>query len=156
MKAIGMRVTDIRNLYLAIYAAMAVAGGALGFLLSLPVREQMQAQIRLNFGDSGNPALSVLAGIAAAAGAALRHRPAETFSDDLPGAGHPVWHGAGKWRLYRNLFASKKQKTSPQPAAGYSGCPVQEKTIFHHAGGNHSGRFYHDCAPESVPHHIGP
>lgn len=66
MKAIGMRVTDIRNLYLAIYAAMAVTGGALGFLLSLPVREQMQAQIRLNFGDSGNPALSILVGIAAA------------------------------------------------------------------------------------------
>lgn len=65
MKAVGMRVSDIRSLYLAIYAAMACMGGILGFLLSLPVRGPLQEQIRLNFGDSGNPALSLLAGLAA-------------------------------------------------------------------------------------------
>lgn len=67
MKAVGMRVSDIRSLYLAIYAAMAAMGGILGFLLSLPVRGPLNEQIRLNFGDSGNPALSLLAGLAATA-----------------------------------------------------------------------------------------
>lgn len=66
MKAVGMRISQIQNLYLTIYAAMAVTGAALGFLLSLPVIGVMQEQIRLNFGESGHPLLSMPAGLAAA------------------------------------------------------------------------------------------
>ena len=67
MKAIGMRVSQIQNLYLAIYASMAVTGTVLGFLLSLPLIGPMQEQIRLNFGESGHPAILSLASISAAA-----------------------------------------------------------------------------------------
>ena len=35
MKAVGMRVTDIRRIYLAVYGFLAAAGSYAGFLLSI-------------------------------------------------------------------------------------------------------------------------
>lgn len=66
MRAIGMQLSDIRSIYLAIYGAMAGAGCILGFLLSLLVRKPMQESIRLNLGDSGNQTSALLPGIVCA------------------------------------------------------------------------------------------
>jgi len=63
MKALGMRVSQIRGLYLAKYGVIAVAGGTLGFTLALLLREPMMASIRLNLGNSGNGAFALLLGL---------------------------------------------------------------------------------------------
>lgn len=68
MKAVGMRMKDIRRIYLVIYAAIAAAGSLLGFVCSLLLQKPMQESIRLNLGNSGNNALALILG---AAGAAL-------------------------------------------------------------------------------------
>ncbi len=64
MKAIGLRVADIKKIYLAKYAAIAAAGSLLGFGLSLVVRDALLANIRLYMGESANAALAPLLGIA--------------------------------------------------------------------------------------------
>jgi putative ABC transport system permease protein len=64
MKAIGLRVADIKRIYLAKYAAIAAAGSLLGFGLSLVVRDALLANIRLYMGESANAALAPLLGIA--------------------------------------------------------------------------------------------
>lgn len=65
MKAIGLRVADIKKIYLAKYAAIAVAGSLLGFGLSLVVRDALLANIRLYMGESANAALAApLLGVA--------------------------------------------------------------------------------------------
>lgn len=45
MKAIGLRNTDIRKLYLAKYFLIAVTGAALGFLFSIPFSRMLLAQV---------------------------------------------------------------------------------------------------------------
>lgn len=63
MKAIGLRVADIKKIYLAKYAAIAAAGSLLGFGLSLLVRDALLANIRLYMGESDNADLAPLLGI---------------------------------------------------------------------------------------------
>jgi putative ABC transport system permease protein len=63
MKAIGLRVADIKKIYLAKYAAIAAVGSLLGFALSLVFRDALLANIRLFMGESANAALAPLLGI---------------------------------------------------------------------------------------------
>lgn len=64
MKAVGIRVSDIQSIYLAVYAVLAAAGCIMGFLLSLALRGPLQESIRANLGESGNDGLSFLLGMA--------------------------------------------------------------------------------------------
>ena len=64
MKAVGIRVSDIQSIYLAVYAVLAAAGCIMGFLLSLTLRGPLQESIRANLGESGNDGLSFLLGMA--------------------------------------------------------------------------------------------
>ena len=52
MKAIGLRVADIRRLYLAKYAAVAAAGCIVGYAFSFAFRGALLENMRLNFGES--------------------------------------------------------------------------------------------------------
>ncbi|WP_059050697.1 FtsX-like permease family protein [Paenibacillus senegalimassiliensis] len=63
MKAIGLRLSDIKNMYLAKYAAMTIAGSLLGYLLSLMLQGVLLENIRLYMGDGGNAMWAVLVGI---------------------------------------------------------------------------------------------
>lgn len=62
MKAIGMRSSDIRRIYLAIYAATAAVGSVVGFLLSLLLKDALLEDIRLNLGVGGNRVPALLLG----------------------------------------------------------------------------------------------
>lgn len=62
MKAIGMKTSDIRRIYLAIYAVTAAIGSGLGFLFSLLFRDTLLESIRLNLGGGTNHASALLLG----------------------------------------------------------------------------------------------
>jgi len=62
MKAIGMRLADIKRLYLAKYAAIAAAGSVLGFAAACALRGALLDNIRLYMGESGNDALALAIG----------------------------------------------------------------------------------------------
>jgi putative ABC transport system permease protein len=63
MKAIGLRVSDIKKIYLTKYIAIAAAGSLLGFGLSFVFRDALLANIRLYMGESKNASLAPLLGI---------------------------------------------------------------------------------------------
>ena len=63
MKAVGLRVSDIRRLYLSKYLVLSAAGCLLGYALSFAFREAPLKNIRLDFGRSGNPAAASLAAL---------------------------------------------------------------------------------------------
>ena len=63
MKAIGLRVSDIKKIYLAKYAAIAAAGSLLGFALSFVFRGMLLENIRLYMGESENASFALLFGI---------------------------------------------------------------------------------------------
>lgn len=63
MKAIGLRVSDIKRLYLAKYAAIAALGSTLGFALSFIVRGMLLENIRLYMGESENTSVALLLAI---------------------------------------------------------------------------------------------
>lgn len=63
MKAIGLRVSDIKKVYLAKYAAIAAAGSVFGFALSFVFRGALLENIRLYMGESGNPFIASLLGL---------------------------------------------------------------------------------------------
>ena len=63
MKAIGLRVSDIKKIYLAKYTAVAAAGCILGFILSFVFRDALLENIRLYMGESANSSLALLFGI---------------------------------------------------------------------------------------------
>lgn len=63
MKAIGLRVSDIKKIYLAKYAAIAVAGSVLGFGLSIIFKGMLLENIRLYMGESENSSIAVAFGI---------------------------------------------------------------------------------------------
>jgi putative ABC transport system permease protein len=63
MKAIGLRVSDIKKIYLAKYAAIAVAGSILGFALSVMFKGMLNKNIRLYIRDSENSSYALLFGI---------------------------------------------------------------------------------------------
>ncbi|MBK8984735.1 MAG: ABC transporter permease [Chloroflexi bacterium] len=62
MKAIGLRVGDIKKIYLAKYAAITAVGSILGFALSFAFRGMLLENIRLYMGESDNAALAPLLG----------------------------------------------------------------------------------------------
>ncbi len=66
MKAIGLRVLDIKRLYLAKYAAIAAIGCLLGFGLAFVFRGALLENIRLYMGESGRHNLSLMLGFAGA------------------------------------------------------------------------------------------
>lgn len=63
LKAIGMRVSQIKKLYLAKYGAIAGAACALGFLASLPLQTLFMQNIRLYMGESGSTLPGLLCGL---------------------------------------------------------------------------------------------
>ena len=63
MKAIGLRVSDIKKIYLAKYAVIAAAGSILGFALSLMFKGILLENIRLYMGESENASFALLLGI---------------------------------------------------------------------------------------------
>ncbi|MCE5169118.1 FtsX-like permease family protein [Paenibacillus profundus] len=63
MKAIGLRVSDIKKIYLAKYAAIAAAGSILGFALSVMLKGMLLENIRLYMGESENSSFAVALGI---------------------------------------------------------------------------------------------
>ncbi|MHA7964876.1 ABC transporter permease [Paenibacillus sp. CAU 1782] len=62
MKAIGLRLSDIKKIYLAKYAAIAAAGSILGFALSFLFRGMLLENIRLYMGESENSNYAILFG----------------------------------------------------------------------------------------------
>jgi putative ABC transport system permease protein len=66
MKAIGLRVSHIKKLYLAKYGAIAAIAGATGFLLSIALQGPFMENIRLFMGGSGNALLGTFFGVAGA------------------------------------------------------------------------------------------
>ncbi len=63
MKAIGLRVSDIKKIYFEKYAAIAVVGCLFGFALSLVFRGMLLENIRLYMGESENSSFATLFGI---------------------------------------------------------------------------------------------
>jgi len=63
MKAIGLRVSDIKKIYLAQYAAIAALGSILGFALSFVFRGMLLENIRLYMGESENASFALLFGV---------------------------------------------------------------------------------------------
>jgi putative ABC transport system permease protein len=63
MKAIGMRVADIKRIYLAKYAFVAGVGSLLGYALSFVFRDPLLANIRLYMGESDGASLAPLLGL---------------------------------------------------------------------------------------------
>lgn len=63
MKAIGLRLSDIKRIYLAKYAAVAAAGSLLGFILSLGFQGLLLENIRLYMGESDQASLGAVCGI---------------------------------------------------------------------------------------------
>ncbi|RSK26122.1 ABC transporter permease [Bacillus sp. HMF5848] len=63
MKAIGLRVSDIKKIYLAKYAVVAAVGSILGFALSFVFRGMLLENIRLYMGASENASFASLFGI---------------------------------------------------------------------------------------------
>ncbi len=63
MKAIGLRVADIKKIYLTKYVAITAAGSLLGYGLSFIFQEALLANIRLYMGESENTVLAPLLGI---------------------------------------------------------------------------------------------
>lgn len=63
MKAIGLRVSDIKKIYLAKYAGIAALGCIVGFVLSFAFRGLLLENIRLYMGGSENSSLALLFGV---------------------------------------------------------------------------------------------
>jgi len=63
MKAIGLRVSEIKKIYLAKYIAIALIGSLLGFGLSFFFRDALLTNIRLFMGESANASLAPFYGI---------------------------------------------------------------------------------------------
>lgn len=63
MKAIGMRLADIRRLYLLTYGSLGAMGCVLGQMISLLFYKPILKNIRLNFGNSGNHVLPFIISI---------------------------------------------------------------------------------------------
>lgn len=63
LKAIGLRVSDIKRIYLEKYAAIAVVGSVLGFGLSLMFKDMLLKNIRLYMGGSENSSIATALGV---------------------------------------------------------------------------------------------
>ncbi|MDF2938545.1 MAG: transporter permease [Paenibacillaceae bacterium] len=67
LKAVGLRVSQIKKLYLAKYGVISGTACALGFLASLPLQRPFMHNIRLYMGESGSPIPGLLWGLLGAA-----------------------------------------------------------------------------------------
>jgi putative ABC transport system permease protein len=67
MKAIGLRIADIKKIYLTQYVTIAAAGSLLGYGLSFVFQDALLANIRLYMGESENASLAPLLAIASVA-----------------------------------------------------------------------------------------
>ncbi|QOT11107.1 FtsX-like permease family protein [Paenibacillus sp. JNUCC32] len=63
MKAIGLRVSDMKKIYLAKYAAITAAGSILGFALSVPFKGLLLENIRLYMGESSHSSYALPFGL---------------------------------------------------------------------------------------------
>ncbi|TQR43278.1 ABC transporter permease [Paenibacillus popilliae] len=63
MKAIGLRISDIKGIYLVKYAAIAAAGCVLGYALSFVFKGMLLENIRMYMGESENTSLAMLFGV---------------------------------------------------------------------------------------------
>jgi len=63
MKAIGLRISDIKKIYLAKYAALAAGGSMIGYGLSLVFKGMLLENIRLNMGESENSSVAAALGV---------------------------------------------------------------------------------------------
>lgn len=63
LKAIGLRVSDIKKIYLAKYAAIAAIGSLLGFGLSFVFRGMLLENIKLYMGESESSSLALIFGL---------------------------------------------------------------------------------------------
>jgi len=63
MIAIGLRVSDIKRIYLVKYAAIAASGCVLGYALSFVFKDMLLENIRLYMGESGSASIATLFGI---------------------------------------------------------------------------------------------
>ena len=63
MKAIGMRIADIKRIYFAKYVAIAAVGSVLGFGLSVLLKDILLENIRMSMGQSENASAALLFGI---------------------------------------------------------------------------------------------
>lgn len=63
LKAIGLRLSDSKKIYMANYAVLAAAGCLLGFALSFLFKNRLLENIQLYMGDSGNSSSALLLGI---------------------------------------------------------------------------------------------
>lgn len=63
MKAIGLRLSDIRKIYLAKYACLAAVGSLLGFILSLLFQNMLLENICLYMGESQYSSFAIVLGI---------------------------------------------------------------------------------------------
>ncbi|WP_045516662.1 ABC transporter permease [Neobacillus niacini] len=63
MKAIGLRLSDIKKIYLAKYAGIAAAGSIFGFIFSLMFQGMLLENIRLYMGESENSSVALVLGI---------------------------------------------------------------------------------------------
>ncbi|MHA2788801.1 ABC transporter permease [Corynebacterium sp. S7] len=64
MKAIGLRIRDIKQIYLAKYVAIAVAGALLGYFLALAFQGSLRENIRLYMGTSSLDKYAPIVGVA--------------------------------------------------------------------------------------------
>ncbi len=67
LKAVGMRVSHIKKLYLVKYGAISAVACALGFLCSLPLQTPFLQNICLYMGECGSPLAGLLCGFLGAA-----------------------------------------------------------------------------------------
>lgn len=67
LKTIGLRTGDIKKLYLAKYGAIAGIASAMGYVLSLAIKEPFLENIRLYMGESDKSGLGIIFGLPAAA-----------------------------------------------------------------------------------------
>jgi putative ABC transport system permease protein len=63
LKAVGMRISQIKKLYLTKYGVIAGVACGLGFLISLPLQIPFMKNIRLYMGESGTPLPGLLCGL---------------------------------------------------------------------------------------------
>lgn len=63
MKAIGLRISDIKKIYLAKYAMISALGCVVGFGLSFMLKDMLLENIKLYMGESNNTFFAILLGI---------------------------------------------------------------------------------------------
>ena len=154
-----MRVSDIRGIYLGVYAVMAAIGSVFGFILSLLFQDVLLESIRLNLGGSGNHVTALLFGGAGAAivfllvllyvnGSLRRFRTISAAQAIRFGAQADPTHSLRTVRLSGNsVFSSDFM-------LGLKDVLARKWALSYDDSGNHPGKFHYDCTAESVPYHF--